>query len=106
VTQFKLPQEIPETVFYVSDSPFCLITPIIMLAHIIINKAIEAKENILIHCEAGISRSSSVVIGHLILSRGFKAEDALKFVETSRPCIWPNRCFWNELKQLASSTTD
>jgi protein-tyrosine phosphatase len=45
-----------------------------------INKAVRRKENILIHCRAGMSRSASIVISYLMIVHYMKYEEALKYV--------------------------
>jgi len=95
-----LPEGIKETIFYLADTPSGPITPIILKAIPIIEDSIKEKENILIHCWAGVSRSASVIIGYLIKSKGMKPEEALKYVEKSRLCVWPNQGFWKQLQAL------
>lgn len=95
-----LPQGIKETVFYLSDEPSSNIIPLIEYAIPIINKAIVEKENLLVHCEAGISRSASIIIGYLIREKNMSPKDALDYVEERRPCIWPNHGFWNQLENF------
>jgi len=56
--------------------------------------------NIYIHCHAGISRSSSVVILYLMTYHNYNYEDAFKFVRNKRICIQPNRSFIEQLKIL------
>lgn len=55
---------------------------------------------ILIHCNAGVSRSASLVIGYLIQMRGMSFSDAYELVKTKRPCCRPNDGFLKQLKQL------
>lgn len=63
-------------------------------------------DNILVHCAAGISRSTTVVLSYLILHTGMSFYDALRFIEASRPCVAPHpllvrsmfRDFGNKIK--------
>ncbi len=59
--------------------------------------------NVLVHCNAGISRSSSFVIAYLMHKKKFKSyKDALKFVRKSRPIVSPNKGFEKQLMNLES----
>ncbi|KPM04372.1 mpv17-like protein 2-like [Sarcoptes scabiei] len=57
-----------------------------------------AKNKILVHCLEGISRSSAVVLGFLMLRLKLNLDTALKLARTKRPCFHPNIGF---LRQLA-----
>ena len=54
---------------------------------------------VLVHCFAGISRSSSAVISYIMKSRKIKFEDAVKFVRSQRRIIEPNAGFVKQLKK-------
>lgn len=56
--------------------------------------------NVLVHCNAGVSRSASVVIAYLILYQKLSFEDAFESVRKARPCIRPNSGFMVQLRQL------
>lgn len=60
------------------------------------------KENgrILIHCNAGVSRSSSICIAYLMQIRKMTFDDAFVAVKTKRECIRPNDGFIKQLKQF------
>ena len=89
-THYPLPENIKETIYYISDSPSRLIISII-------KRQINEDHNVLVHCEAGISRSASVVIGYLMMERGMSATESLGYVESKRNCVWPNAGFWKQL---------
>lgn len=55
---------------------------------------------ILVHCNAGVSRSASVVIGYLVTMGGFKLADAIQCVKSKRECIRPNDGFMRQLSEL------
>ena len=57
--------------------------------------------NIFIHCYAGISRSSSIVIAYLIIKKKYSYKDAYNLVKSKRPCIRPNKGFDYLLRRLA-----
>lgn len=59
------------------------------------------KNCVLVHCNAGISRSSSFVIAYLMHKKMFKSyKDALKFVRKKRPIVSPNKGFEKQLINL------
>lgn len=53
---------------------------------------------VLVHCNAGVSRSSSVVIGYLMQTEALSFEDAYDQVKLARPSIHPNRGFHQQLQ--------
>ena len=65
-----------------------------------INQARKRGGKVFVNCRAGISRSSALVIGHLILTYGFTFEDALDLVRSDRPEADPNEGFRQQLDFL------
>lgn len=57
---------------------------------------------VLVHCNAGVSRSTSVVLGYLILRCDQSFLQAFGLVKSKRPCVHPNAGFIKQLKQLES----
>ncbi len=54
---------------------------------------------VLVHCQAGVSRSASVVIAFLLFSRRFSSlSSALAFVRKTHPRVAPNDGFLSQLK--------
>lgn len=49
--------------------------------------------NVLVHCAAGISRSASFVIAYLMKKKKLGMQEALEFVKSRRPGIFPNSGF-------------
>lgn len=62
-------------------------------AYSFIEKAKEKGGKVLIHCIQGISRSTTLVLSYLILSRKLTYEQALKHVEERRKIVSPNLGF-------------
>ena len=62
-----------------------------------IDKAIDDKAPIYVHCQAGISRSASVVIAYFIKKYKWTYLEALSFVSENRDFINPNKGFEKQL---------
>ncbi|XP_014872354.1 dual specificity protein phosphatase 19-like [Poecilia latipinna] len=61
----------------------------------------QAKEQggvVMVHCNAGVSRSSSIVIGYLMLREGLSFDDAYNLVKLARPSVRPNPGFYQQLQ--------
>lgn len=65
-----------------------------------IKSAVNNCSNILVHCNAGVSRSATVVIAYLILIKNFSYIEAYNCVKKSRNCINPNAGFIKQLQNL------
>lgn len=57
---------------------------------------------VLVHCNAGVSRSSSIVIGYLMLREELSFHDAYSQVKLARPSIRPNPGFYQQLQKYKS----
>ncbi|CAF0710705.1 unnamed protein product [Brachionus calyciflorus] len=70
-----------------------------------IENALKDKNNsVLVHCNAGISRSASFVIAYLLKKGLFKNyTDAYNHVKKCRPAICPNKGFERQLQDLSRS---
>ena len=55
------------------------------------------KTNVLTHCFAGVSRSSSIVIAFIMKLKKLTFEKALEFVRSRRNCVFPNEGFEKQL---------
>jgi hypothetical protein len=99
-TRIDLPTGVKERIFFIVDDRSRLIEPIIRVCIDLIDEHLGTGAGVLVHCQAGISRSASVVIGLIMKSKKMKALDALKYVENRRPCVQPNPGFWRELTEL------
>ncbi len=58
------------------------------------------KKKVLVHCAAGISRSSTLVLAYLMNCEKMKLFDAFKQVRSKRCVIWPNIGFMNMLIEM------
>ena len=71
-----------------------------------IQTALDAKENVLIHCHGGVSRSSTVLIAYLMKEFDVTYEQALNYVQSRRSGVDPNEGFragLNEYDRIKSS---
>lgn len=59
-------------------------------------------KNLLVHCNAGVSRSPTIIISYLIVKLKLSYENAYEKVKSVRPCIRPNDGFVAQLKALQS----
>ncbi|XP_048835360.1 dual specificity protein phosphatase 19a [Brienomyrus brachyistius] len=60
---------------------------------------VKAEEGVvLIHCNAGVSRSAAIVIGYLMSREGLAFDAAFALVKAARPAIRPNLGFYEQLK--------
>jgi protein-tyrosine phosphatase len=66
----------------------------------IISEAIKENKNVLIHCSAGISRSPTLVIAHLMIEKNWSYEDAYRHIKSRRNFIEPNEGFVIQLRML------
>jgi protein-tyrosine phosphatase len=64
-----------------------------------IDNAIDKKENILIHCRAGKSRSPTIIAAYLIKKYNMTRDEALKYMKQHRKIINPNSGFMKQLKE-------
>lgn len=61
------------------------------------------KTNVLVHCAAGISRCSTLLIAYMMQKYRWSFEECLKLIQEKRPCCQPNTGFCKQLKELEAS---
>ncbi|XP_003223962.1 dual specificity protein phosphatase 19 [Anolis carolinensis] len=54
---------------------------------------------VLVHCNAGVSRAATIVIGFLMHSEGLDFTSAFSLVKNARPAICPNPGFMEQLRK-------
>ncbi|KZO95405.1 DSPc-domain-containing protein [Calocera viscosa TUFC12733] len=73
-----------------------------LLAHLpacvrFISDALAANQGVLVHCQAGVSRSATIVVAYLMSSQSLPAEEALALVRAARPQASPSETFLAQL---------
>jgi predicted protein tyrosine phosphatase len=64
-----------------------------------ISTAEKEQGRVLVHCQAGISRSASLTINYLRVRNQWTLKDALEYVTQQRPEVHPNKSFMEQLIQ-------
>jgi protein-tyrosine phosphatase len=65
-----------------------------------IYNGLKQKDQVLVHCEKGISRSVSIVIAYTMICKKLSFEKALKYVQSKHKCANPNSGFIKQLENL------
>ena len=68
-----------------------------------INKGVKQGGKVLVHCAAGISRSTSCMMAYLMKHRGMKLLDAYKLCKSGRAIVNPNEGFKRQLEGYEKS---
>ena len=63
-----------------------------------IEMTLAKKQSVFVHCQMGISRSSTLVMAYLIRFHGLTRDQAYVLVKEKRPKVEPNVGFWRQLK--------
>lgn len=69
----------------------------------IIDMSLEKGINVLIHCQCGVNRSSTLAIAYICMKTQCSIEKAILDVYTLRPCILTNRGFRNQLFEWSNN---
>ena len=83
----------------VEDVPSAELTPHFKTACEFIEKALNEKQKVLVHCNMGISRSASIVVAYFIKAKAMLMSEARDFVKSKRNQIDPNIGFLMQLEE-------
>jgi len=89
----------------IEDTPKQEIVEYINVCNKIIEDGLKNNKKILVHCFAGKSRSSSIILGYLMTTRNWTYEEAFDFVNKQRTSdnpIQPNVGFIYQLKKFVT----
>ncbi|RWS25686.1 serine/threonine/tyrosine-interacting protein-like isoform X2 [Leptotrombidium deliense] len=81
----------------IADSPTEKIIPVFDEAREFIGNCLRKGGKVLVHGNAGISRSAALVIAYVMEHCNFSSQDALRCVQKKRFCIYPNEGFRRQL---------
>ncbi|KAJ0416975.1 protein-tyrosine phosphatase-like protein [Aspergillus carlsbadensis] len=91
----------PESITYhrlgLEDKEDANLTKCVDAACAILEEARAARNRVLVHCSAAISRSPAVVAGYLVTCWGYTLDEALEVLRKVRPVVSPNRGFLEQL---------
>jgi hypothetical protein len=87
--------------FHLPDSPSSNITTVLPHALPFIAQGLALNEPVFVHCDAGVSRSGSVIVAYLMASRGSSFDEAAAAARAGRYCIKPNTGFESQLRSLS-----
>lgn len=65
-----------------------------------VQKAVRGRGQVLVHCHAGVSRSATVVLLHLMVNSGMSLSGAWGVLKTRRAAANPNPGFWRILQDI------
>ncbi len=80
------------------DSPEYNIQTNFLTTMMFIREGLKRREKILVHCHAGVSRSATIVLIHLIVNQGYNLKSALAHLQKVRPVVNPNSGFFRQLE--------
>ena len=64
----------------------------------VIHEQLEKNKNVYVHCHAGVSRSTTMIIAYLMKYKNMSLESALMLCRKKRPMVNPNSGFMEQLR--------
>lgn len=98
----KFPNDFTYKIIPVTDDPSTKLSIYFKEAGEFIRNAIVEGKNVLVHCFAGVSRSSTIVIAYLIRYHNMEPNAGVCYVKSKRPWINPNYGFLAQLKRYSA----
>ena len=81
------------------DTPYTELSDNFDTANDFIDDAIMDNSKILIHCQAGRSRSATILAAYIIKTFGMEVEVVLSLIRNKRSIIEPNKYFVSQLEK-------
>ncbi|XP_001200447.1 dual specificity protein phosphatase 19-like [Strongylocentrotus purpuratus] len=85
------------------DLPEVKITKFFKYAIDFINQARSTGGRVLVHCNAGRSRSTTIVVGYILADERARISKTLEEIRVHRPCVRPNEGFMRQLEEYETS---
>ncbi|KZP33795.1 phosphatases II, partial [Athelia psychrophila] len=82
----------------IDDTDDTDVLPLFMPAIAFIQTELDRGRGVLVHCQAGMSRSATIVAAYLMYTQKLGPEDALELIRKARPTIQPNAGFLQQLE--------
>ncbi|KAF0449642.1 Dual specificity protein phosphatase 19 [Gigaspora margarita] len=99
----RFPKSYVYKVIPIEDSIYVNISKYFEETFLFIQNVLDQEDkSILVHCQMGISRSSSIVIAYIMKSQNKSLKDAMALVQEKRPHVWPNASFYKQLEEFES----
>ena len=89
----ELPKDITHILLKVNDLESDNIAKHFEISNNFIEENLNKKINVLVHCAAGISRSSAIVIAYLMQKNRWCFKYSLEYLKDKRPIATPNKGF-------------
>eukprot|EP00455_Lapot_gusevi_P053145 TRINITY_DN822_c0_g1_i1.p1 TRINITY_DN822_c0_g1~~TRINITY_DN822_c0_g1_i1.p1 ORF type:complete len:229 (+),score=22.33 TRINITY_DN822_c0_g1_i1:39-689(+) len=84
----------------IMDSPRLDIKQYFAESNGFIRQALEQNKVVLVHCQAGVSRSAALVLAYLIQHNNMSMDEAIAHLRAARSCIAPNSGFLRQLREF------
>lgn len=97
--QPNFPEKFVYSVINLADATTTNIITFLPQVKIFIDNCFKTGGKVLVHGNAGISRSAALVIGYIMETKGLPYMDAFTLVQFKRHCICPNEGFMHQLKE-------
>lgn len=97
--QPNFPEKFVYSVINLADATTTNIIPFLPQVKQFIDNCFKNGGKVLVHGNAGISRSAALVIGYVMETKGLPYMDAFSLVQVKRHCISPNEGFMHQLKE-------
>lgn len=95
--RLNMPESFTYLTIELADSPTQNIIPYFSQFSDYVDNLLNNGNKVLVHGNGGISRSAALVAAYIMRKELFSANDAIKFVQSKRFCVFPNEGFRRQL---------